>query len=102
MNKPLLTVTKFEITRQLKKPSFWLAVLLVPAFIGLMALIGYIGGTSGVVEELPENTTLAIVDEAGILPAENPFNLYATKDEGIEAVKNNQLDILYYIPADFT
>ena len=102
MSKPLLTVAKFEITRQLKKPSFWLAVLLVPAFIGLMALIGYIGGTSGVVEELPENTTLAIVDEAGILPAENPFNLYATKDDGIEAVKNNQLDLLYYIPADFT
>ena len=83
LNKPLFIVTKFEIVRQLKKPSFWLSILLVPAFIGLMTLIGYIGGTSGVVEELPEDTTLAIVDEAGVLPAENPFNLYATKEEGI-------------------
>ena len=101
LNKPLFIVTKFEIVRQLKKPSFWLSILLVPAFIGLMTLIGYIGGTSGVVEELPEDTTLAIVDEAGILPAENPFALYATKEEGIEAVKNEQVDLFYYIPADF-
>ncbi|MBR2998680.1 ABC transporter permease [Candidatus Saccharibacteria bacterium] len=101
IKKPLFIVTKFEIIRQLKKPSFWLSVLLVPAFIGLMALIGYIGGTSGRVEELPEDTTLAIVDEAGVLPAENPFALYATKDEGIEAVKNEQVDLFYYIPADF-
>lgn len=101
MKKPLFIVTKFEIVRQLKKPSFWLSILLVPAFIGLMTLIGYIGGTSGVVEELPENTTLAIVDEAGVLSAENPFNLYATKEEGIEAVKNEQVDLFYYIPADF-
>lgn len=101
MRKPLAIVTKFEIIRQLKKPSFWLSILLVPAFIGLMTLIGYIGGTSGVVEELPEDTSLAIVDEAGILPKENPFNLYATKDEGIEAVKKEQVDLFYYIPADF-
>lgn len=101
MSKPLFIVTKFEIIRQLKKPAFWLSVLLVPAFIGLMTLIGYIGGTSGVVEELPEDTKLAIMDEAGILPKENPFALYATKDEGIEAVKNEQVDLFYYIPADF-
>lgn len=101
MSKPLFIVTKFEIIRQLKKPAFWLSVLLVPAFIGLMTLIGYIGGTSGVVEELPEDTKLAIVDEAGILPKDNPFALYATKDEGIEAVKNEQIDLFYYIPADF-
>ena len=101
MRKPLFIVTKFEIIRQLKKPAFWLSVLLVPAFIGLMTLIGYIGGTSGVVEELPEDTKLAIMDEAGILPKDNPFALYATKDEGIEAVKNDELDLFYYIPADF-
>lgn len=101
MSKPLFIVTKFEIIRQLKKPAFWLSVLLVPAFIGLMTLIGYIGGTSGVVEELPEDTKLAIVDEAGILPKDNPFALYATKDEGIEAVKNEQIDLFYYIPANF-
>ena len=101
MSKPLFIVTKFEIIRQLKKPAFWLSVLLVPAFIGLMTLIGYIGGTSGVVEELPEDTKLAIMDEAGILPKDNPFALYATKDEGIEAVKNEQIDLFYYIPVDF-
>ena len=58
MRKPLFIVTKFEIIRQLKKPAFWLSVLLVPAFIGLMTLIGYIGGTSGIVEELPDRKSV--------------------------------------------
>ncbi|MDO5475345.1 MAG: ABC transporter permease [Candidatus Saccharibacteria bacterium] len=104
MRKPLFIVTKFEIIRQLKKPSFWLSVLLIPAFFGLIAAISYFGSkdiddmasdTSG------EDTRIAIVDEAGVLPKENPFMLYETKDEGIEAVKNDEIDLFYYIPADF-
>ena len=101
MSKPLFIVTKFEIVRQLKKPSFWLSVLLVPAFMAIMALIGYFGTKDTIVEDLPEDTKLAILDEAGVLPAENPFALYATKDEGIEAVKKSEVDLFYYIPADF-
>ena len=100
LNKPLFIVTKFEIVRQLKKPSFWLSVLLVPAFMGLMFLIGFSQDNVGFTE-LDEDTTVAITDEAGVLPAENPFALYSTKEEGIEAVKNDEIDLYYYIPADF-
>ncbi len=101
MSKQLGIVTKFEIVRQLKKPSFWLSVLLVPAFMGLMALIGYFGAESSVTEEMSEDTTIAILDEAGVLPKENPFALYETKEEGTAAVKNGDVDLFYYIPADF-
>lgn len=101
MNKPLLIVTKFEITRQLKKPSFWLAVLLIPAFMGLLFLVGFSQGNNNATVEIDEDTTVAITDEAGILPAENPFNKYANKDEGIAAVKSGELDLYYYIPGDF-
>ena len=101
MSKQLGIVIKFEIVRQLKKPSFWLSVLLVPAFMGLMALVGYFGTKSSVTEEAPEGTSIAIIDKAGVLTPENPFALYATKDEGIAAVKNGEVDLFYYIPADF-
>lgn len=105
MRKPLFIVTKFEIIRQLKKPSFWLSVLLIPAFFGLIAAISYFGSKDikdGMASDTSgEDTRIAIVDEAGVLPKENPFMLYETKDEGIEAVKNDEIDLFYYIPADF-
>lgn len=102
MNKSLLIVTKFEIVRQLKKPSFWLSVLLIPAFIGLIFLVSFSQERGDASVEIDENTTVAITDEAGILPAENPFNKYADKEDGIAAVKSGELDLYYYIPADFT
>ena len=101
MSKPLFIVTKFEIVRQLKKPSFWLSVLLVPAFFGLIACISYFGSKDITPEFSEDGTKIAIVDEAGVLPDENPFALYETKDEGIEAVKRGELDLFYYIPVDF-
>ena len=30
MSNPLWNVTKFEFIRQIKKPSFWLTILLIP------------------------------------------------------------------------
>ena len=100
MNKSLVTVIKFEITRQLKKPSFWLSVLLIPAFMGLMFFIGFTQPEHTDVE-LDDDTAIAITDEAGILPPGNPFDLYQTKEEGIAAVQSGDIDLYYYIPADF-
>ncbi|MBR3180411.1 ABC transporter permease [Candidatus Saccharibacteria bacterium] len=102
MSKALSTVIKFETIRQLKKPSFWLSVLLVPAFMGLMFLIGFTQGGDHNPPELGEDTRLAITDEAGILPKDSPFNKYPTKDAAITAIKDDELDLYFYIPADFT
>ena len=35
-------VAKFEITRQLKKPAFWAATLLIPILIGAVYFISFV------------------------------------------------------------
>ena len=101
MNKPTLKVAKFEIMRQLKKASFWVAILAMPVLIGAGLLISVIASAPHEAPVAEDNVKIAITDEAGVLPKDNLFALYATKDEGIEAVKANKVDLYYYIPADF-
>ena len=100
----VLKVAKFEIVRQLKKPAFWAAILILPIMIGVILLIGYLAEEQdvNVNPEITEGTVVAITDEAGILPAENPYaGICETREECIEKVKNGEVDLYYYIPADF-
>ena len=101
MSKPTFKVAKFEITRQLKKASFWVAILAMPIIIGVGLLISVLASAPKEAPKVEDDIKIAITDEAGILPKDNPFNLYATRDEGIEAVKENKVELYYYIPADF-
>ena len=98
----LLEITKFEFIRQVKKPSFWATVLLVPLMVVAMFLISYFMSPS--TSELPtidENTKIAITDDAGILPAGTPYQINGDKAAGIEMIKNGEVDLYFYIPADF-
>lgn len=103
MNKMVRTVAKFEIIRQLKKPAFWAAILIMPIMLGVVFLIGLLSGESGADTNpaLDENTTIAITDEAGILNPGLPYLTAASEEEGREMVKNGEIDLYYYIPADF-
>ena len=103
MSSAVGTVVKFEIIRQLKKPSFWVAILLMPVIMGVAFLISFAAGSNNVdtTAHLSEDTVVAITDDAGVLPKENPFNKYATQEEGVEAVKKGEADLFFYIPADF-
>ena len=103
------TVVKFEITRQLKKPSFWISLLLIPivmiGIIGLSALSGYMAESSAEEQLAKANeNVIAITDEAGVL-ADAVLNeaiiKVDSKDEGIEKVKKGEVGEYYYIPADF-
>ena len=101
MNKHILKVAKFEIVRQLKKPAFWAATLLLPALIGGIYFISFI--SSRQVDENPtldENTTIAITDEAGVVKSGN-FVINGDKEYGMEMVKNGEVDLYFYIPEDF-
>ena len=101
MNKYALTVAKFEIIRQLKKPAFWAATLLIPLLIGVIYFISFISAASVDVEpKIDENTKIAITDEAGVLPS-GAFVINGDKDYGIEMVKNGEADLYFYIPEDF-
>ena len=96
-------VAKFEFLRQIKKPAFWAATLLIPIFLVGMFLIGFFserGDLSG--DVTPDmDTSIAITDEAGILPADAQFVIDGNREQGIEMVKNHEIDLYFYIPADF-
>ena len=101
-SKAILKVFKFEFLRQVKKPAFWAATLLIPLLIGGIYLISFIS-SQGVETEptLDENTKVAITDDAGIFSAQAPFIINGDKEMGVEMVKNGEVDLYFYIPADF-
>ena len=103
MNNSTKTVAKFEITRQLKKPSFWISLLLMPVLLGGIFLISFFANSESEdnTPTLNENTRIAITDDANILPKDNPFSLYNSKEEGINALKSSELDYYFYIPSNF-
>lgn len=114
MNK-LKSVIKFEVVRQIKKPAFWIALIMMPILIFGISLINVLNGTNA--NELAESgaditgKTLGITDASDLtkdLIKDNKlelgdiiFNLIKDPAEGIAAVKSGELDIYYSIPADF-
>ncbi len=101
MNKHILKVARFEIVRQLKKPAFWAATLLMPALIGGIYFVSFISSRD--VDENPtldENTTIAITDEAGVIKS-GAFVINGDKEQGKEMVKNGEVDLYFYIPKNF-
>lgn len=102
MNKSTLKVFKFEFMRQIKKPAFWAATLLLPALIGGIYFISFMSARDVEVNPtLDENTTVAITDDAGVFSVKAPFIINGDKEYGIEMVKNGEVDLYFYIPKDF-
>ncbi|MBR2725925.1 ABC transporter permease [Candidatus Saccharibacteria bacterium] len=102
MSSYIFKVTKFEIMRQLKKPAFWAATLLIPIMIGAIYLISFISSNGNVKEpEYDNNTKIAILDESGVLSSDVPFLIEGSKEDGIGKVKNGEATYFFYIPADF-
>lgn len=101
MNRAIFSVTKFEVVRQIKKPAFWAAILLMPILMGVAALIGYFAEQAEVDTGVDESKQIVIVDEAGVLPQGLPIVIDAEHDKGIEMVKEGKADLYFYIPEDF-
>lgn len=105
MNKnPLFAVTKFEFIRQIKKPSFWATIILIPAMmIGMFLISMLVSGNNNNNSNptLDENTKVAITDEAGILSKDTPMLIVGSEEEGKKKVVDGEADLYFYIPADF-
>jgi len=102
MNSQILQVAKFELVRQLKKPAFWAATLLIPLLIGVLYLVSFISSQSVSTEaKFDENTKIAITDEAGVLSESLPYLTKEDKDTNIKKLEDGELDLYYIIPADF-
>lgn len=97
------TVAKFEFIRQIKKPSFWASIILIPILMGAIGLLSYFitSDTASKIDQYDEQTSIAISDEAHLLPAEAPFLIDGNRETGLDKVKNNEIDLFFYIPADF-
>ncbi len=109
-----LQVIRFEVIRSLKKPSFWLAALLVPAvlaiYIMVCAFAGYSAGNSLEAGSAVSELKLACIDKADYL-ASNVFINEAGEDqtiakledidEALKDLKKRKYDVVYYIPEDF-
>ena len=102
MSSPTFKVAKFEILRQLKKPAFWAATLLLPLFIVGIYLISFLSSQSvNETPEIKEEAKIAIIDKAGIFSKNIPYLIEGEKETGIEKIKNGEVDLFYYIPKDF-
>ena len=107
-------VIRFEVMRSLKKPSFWLAALLVPILLGfyifIAAMSGYQAGESLEAGVDTSNMSLGVFDEADYLASKEIINekdekqelkTYTSKESGVDDVQNKKLDVFYYLPANF-
>ncbi|MCL1839403.1 ABC transporter permease [Candidatus Saccharibacteria bacterium] len=107
-------VIRFEIIRNLKKPTFWIAALILPVLlVGYIAFAGFVGYNANLTAEGGTDTeklNLGLYDAADYLTTNvipQPDNttqevkLFDSKEQGIDAVKNDEISVFYYIPANF-
>lgn len=96
-------VTRFEFLRQVKKPSFWASIILIPVMIAAIGFIAFLMNSDTVskVNQYDEESVIAVSDEASLLPAEAPFLIDGGREAGLNMVKNHEADLFFFIPADF-
>lgn len=101
------TVIRFEVTRTLKKPSFWLMALGFPVMMAAIFGVVFLSNqaTMDAADKLKDQKfSIAVADESGIIKPEvlNAVNaeLVATRAQGIEKVKSGQVEAFFYYPKD--
>lgn len=101
------TVIRFEVTRTLKKKSFWIAALSVPIIVGLVGVVVYFSNktTDDQTKNLAnEQYSLGITDQANLITPSLVTTLKATpfdtKEQGKEAVRLGKLEAYFFYPKD--
>lgn len=105
----LKTVFSFEVTRTLKKKTFWLVAFMMPALIGAIFGVMYFTNQASekAAEELSkESYSLQILDESNTISPEIMATVNAaptkSRDAGIDAVRFGDLDAFFYYPSDLS
>lgn len=114
MSSKTTEVIRFEVIRSLKKPSFWIAAVLIPIgfaiYIAVAALVGYNTGEAMEAGTDTTNLKLGVYDESEYLTdtkfvnanrQEQKMKTVKNKKAGIKAVKDKKLDVFYYLSKDF-
>lgn len=103
------TVIRFEVVRTLKKKTFWFMALGFPLMMGVIFGIIFMSNksTDEAVKELEKQQfSMAVTDDSHLV---NPALItalkaktYASKDQGVEAVKSGAIDGYVYYPSDLS
>lgn len=103
------TVLRFELVRTLKKPSFWLSILAIPALMAIvLTVVIFANKTSDKQQEdfNKQPFSLVIDDQSGIVTNETIAALSASrvgsKSEGIKQVQDGKVDAFFYYPKELT
>lgn len=104
MDKKILLVVKREYFKIVKKPTFWITTLFFPVFI---LVVGFISGYSSEVasrqadESIAGSKSILVLDKTESIGGEDlydPYRRVDDLDEGVELVKENQVQALFYYP----
>lgn len=103
------TVLRFELTRTLKKPTFWISILAFPILIGLIMSLVYFSGKSSDDAEKAQSSakfSFIVLDETKIIPDEAIASVGASrvtsKQAGIDKVVRGDIDAFIFYPADLS
>lgn len=103
------TVFRFEVSRTLKKKTFWISALSFPIIIGVVFAIIFFSNksTSDAADNMKnEKFSVAVTDPAGHINAQilKSMNSRVVTDKAaaIEEVKTGKLDAYYDYPQDLT
>lgn len=107
VNSRFMTIAKFEFTKVVRKPSFWLSTLFLPILIGIVSFISGYSSTKAIedmknIEQGFKN--IYVVDDAGVIDSMvivDPLIVANSYDDVISEVKNDSSKALVYIPQSF-
>ena len=121
LSNELRIIFDWEFRRQIRNKGFmFFTALIVVLMVGAIPVTPLIANLfedaqeESAVAAIPEpaavgrggtESTFGYVDPAGILPgaakSQSPMRLFGSKDEGIGAVRNGEIDTLFVLPADY-
>lgn len=103
----LRTVFAFEVTRTLKRKSFWLLALVFPAMLGLIFAIVFFSNktTESALKDMQKQQfSMVVKDDSGLVqPAllkTLGIAVVTSKAAGVQAVQRGERDAFFYYPAD--
>lgn len=105
----LTTVISFEVIRTLRKRTFWITAFSFPVVITAVFAIIFFSNQAteqATLDTKNQQYSLAITDESKVINPDFISQLktkpVANKQQGIDQVKNGQLDAYFYYPADLS
>ncbi len=101
------TVLRFEVIRTLKKPTFWISILSLPIFGGLLFAIIYFSNTtteSTLEKNQQEKFSFVAIDDSGKITPDlikaAGGSVATSSQDAINQVKSSKIDAFFHYPAD--